>query len=143
MPYIGVMIVGYGGVGKSSLLRGLKKMPLLQYPCSTQMAECKSLKSRKSSRRDAKASSRDAKASWASGSNTQWRDISEEDEYIEMAQLVQDIYGMSMSGQCLVEPKKPSDISNNDTHRSSLSEDATVYRNHSVQDIVDKVMEYA
>ena len=143
MPYIGVMIVGYGGVGKSSLLRGLKKMPLLQYPCSTQMAECKSLKSSKSSKRDAKASSRDAKASWASGSNTQWRDISEEDEYIEMAQLVQDIYGMSMSGQCLVEPKKPSDISNNDTHRSSLSEDLTVYRNRSVRDIVNKVMEYA
>ena len=150
MPYIGVMIVGYGGVGKSSLLRGLKKMPLLQYPCSTQMAECKSLKSSKSSRRDAKASSRDAKAlsrnskaSWASGSDAQWRDITEEDEYIEMAQLVQDIYGMSMSGQCLVEPKKPSEISKNDTDRSSLSEDVTVYENRSVRGIVDKVMKYA
>ena len=150
MPYIGVMIVGHGGVGKSSLLRGLKKMPLLQYPCSTQMAECKSLKSSKASSRDAKASSGDAKASsrnskasWASGSDAQWRDITEEDEYIEMAQLVQDIYAMSMSGQCLVEPKKPSEISKNDTDRSRLSEDVTVYENRSVRGIVDKVMKYA
>ena len=150
MPYIGVMIVGYGGVGKSSLLRGLKKMLLLQYPCSTQMAECKSIKSKKASSRDAKASSRDAKASsrnakasWASGSDAQWRDISEKDEYIEMAQLVQDIYGMSMSGQCLVEPNKPTEISKNDSDRSSLSEDLTVYNNRCVRDIVDKVMQYA
>ena len=157
MPYIGVMIVGYGGVGKSSLLRGLKKMPLLQYPCSTQMAECKSLKSSKASSRDANASSRDAnassrsaeassrsaKASWASCSDAQWSDISEEDEYIEIAQLVQHINGMSMSGQYLVEPKKPSEISNNDTDRSTLSDDVTVYKNRSVQDIVDQVMQYA
>ena len=135
--------MGYGGVGKSSLLRGLKKMPLLQFPCSTQMAECESLKSRKASIRDAKASSRNAKASWASGSDAKWRDISEKDEYIEMAQLVQDIYGMSMSGQYLVEPNKPSENSKNDSDRSSLSEDLTVYNNRSVRDIVDKVMEYA
>ena len=178
MPYIGVMIVGYGGVGKSSLLRGLKKMLLLKCPCSTQMAECKSLKSSKASSRNAKASSRDAKASsrdakassrdakassrdaqassrdakassrnakasWASGSNAQLRDISEEDEYIEMAQLVQDIYGMSILGQHLVEPKKSSEIFKNDTNRSSLSDNVTVYKNRSVQDIVDKVMKYA
>ena len=186
MPYIGVMIVGYGGVGKSSLLRGLKKMPILRFPCSTQMAECKSLKSSidakgrllhglkkmfllpfprstqmaedkslkssrdakaairdaKASSRDAKASSRDATASWASGSDAQWRDISEEDEYIEMAQLVQDI-GMSKSRQHLVEPKKPSEILKSNTDRSNLSEDMTVCKKHSVQDIVDKVMEYA
>ena len=137
MPYIGVMIVGHGGVGKSSLLRGLKKMRLLQLPCSTIMAVCESLKSS----RDA---SRDAKASWASGSDSQWNEISEEDEYSEMAQLVQDIYGMSKSGQHLVEPKKPSEISKGNTDQSNSSEeDVTVYQKHSVQDIVDKVMEYA
>ena len=145
VPYIGVMIMGYGGVGKSSLLRGLKNMPLLQFPHSTQMAECNSLKSSrdaKASSRDAKASSRDAKASWASGSDAQWRDISEEDEYIEMAQLVQDI-GKSKSRQHLVEPKKPSESLKCNTDRSNLSEDVTVYNNRCVQDIVDKVMEYA
>ena len=145
VPYLGVMIVGNGGVGKSSLLRGLKKMPILQFACSTVMAECESLKSSrdaKDSSRDATDSSRDAKASWASGSDTQWREISEEDEYIEMAQLVQDIYGMSKSGECQFEHNKPSKNPNSDTDRSSLSEDVALYKNRHVKDIVDKVMEY-
>ena len=129
VPYIGVMIVGYGGVGKSSLLRGLKKMPLLQFSCSTIMAECESLKS-----------SRDAGASWASGNNTQWRDISEEDEYKEMAELVQDIYN---SDEHLLEHMTNFENLNKYIDPLSLSEDATVYKNRSVQDIVDKVMEYA
>ena len=132
VPYLGVMIVGCGGVGKSSLLRGLKKMPILQYPCSTLMAECESLKS-----------SRDAGVSWVSGSDAQWRNISEEDEYSEMAQLVQDIHEMSKSGECLVDHKKLSENPINDTDRSSLSEDVTAYKNRSVQDIVDKVIQYA
>ena len=132
MSYIGVMIVGYGGVGKSSLLRGLKKMPLLQFPCSTILAECESLKS-----------SRDARASWASGSNTQWRNISEEDEYKEMAQLVQDIYGKSNSNEnpaeCKLALKNP-----NHSAQSILLEDMNVaYNNSDVNDIVQKVMEYA
>ena len=141
VPYLGVMIVGYGGVGKSSLLRGLKKMPLLQFPCSTIMAECESLKSS----RDAKDSSRDAKASWASGNDTQWREISEQDEHIEMAQLVQDIYAISMSVECQVKHKKPSKNPKSDSGRSSLSEYVTAYKkkNLRVQDIVDKVMQYA
>ena len=139
VPYIGVMIVGHGGVGKSSLLCGLKKEPL-KIPSSTPMAKCESLKSS----RDVKGSSRIAEASWASVSNTQWREISEEDEYTEMAQLVQDIYGMSSkSGQHLVEPKKPSEISKRETDRSCSSDDGTVYKKHSVQNIVDKVMQYA
>ena len=138
VPYIGVMIVGHGGVGKSSLLRGLKNMPL-KNSSSTPMAKCESLMSSS----DARDPSSKAEASWASGSNTQWREITEDDEYSEMAQLVQDIYGMSKSEQHLAEPKKPSEISKRDTDRSSLSDDVTVVKTHRVQDIVDKVMEYA
>ena len=126
------MIVGYGGVGKSSLLRGLKKMPLLQFPCSTILAECESLKS-----------SRDARASWASGSDTQWRNISEEDEYKEMAQLVQHIYGKSNSNESLAECKLTLTNPNQNTQSILLEDMNGAYNNSSVQDIVKKVMEYA
>ena len=81
VSYVGVMIVGYGGIGKSSLLLGLKRKPLPSIPCSTLMADCETVK----------FSSRDAQASWASSSSHYWRDVSEEDEYMEMAQLILDI----------------------------------------------------
>ena len=124
------MIVGYGGVGKSSLLRGLKNMPLLQFPCSTLMAECESLKS----------SRRDAGASWASGSDTKWRDISEEDEYKEMAQLVQEIYSKSNSNEQLtLTLNNP----NHNTQSIVLEDMNGAYNNSKVKDIVKKVMEYA
>ena len=149
VPYLGVMIVGNGGVGKSSLLCGLKKKCLPEDSSSTVMADYQSLKSStdaKDSSEDLYDSSDDSskdETPWASGSDTQWREISEKDEYKEMAQLVQDIYEKSKSGECQVEHKKPSKNPKSDTDPSSLSEDVTVYKNRHVKDIVDKVMEYA
>ena len=62
-------------------------------------------------------------------------------EHTEMAKLVLDIFRMCKSGQHLVEHKKPYEISKCDTYRTSLSDDeVTVYKKHSIQDIVDEVM---
>ena len=70
---------GYGGIGKSSLLCGLKNQPLSDEPSSTLMADCHMISGQ----------SRPSQSSWTSSKGQAfWKDVTEEEEYIEMARLI-------------------------------------------------------
>ena len=77
MAYVRVMLVGPGGVGKSSFLCGLKNKSLPNIPSSTQIADTQSLRVARPTHR-----------SWASYKDKYWREITDDDEYDEMAQLL-------------------------------------------------------
>ena len=81
MAYIRVMLVGPGGVGKSSFLHGLKNESLPSTPSSTQIADTQSLKA-------AARAARPTSRSWASYKDEYWREITDDDEYDEMAELL-------------------------------------------------------
>ncbi len=75
MAYTCVMLYGSGGVGKTSLLRALKNLPLLPEANSTQLADIYSLKptiNPMASRKD----------------GIYWTDITEDDEFKEIIRLV-------------------------------------------------------
>ena len=81
VAYVRVMLVGPGGVGKSSFLRGLKNESLPSTPSSTQIADTQSLKA-------AARAARPTSRSWASYKDEYWREVTDDDEYDEMAQLL-------------------------------------------------------
>ena len=81
VAYVRVMLVGPGGVGKSSFLRGLKNESLPSTPSSTQIADTQSLKA-------AARAARPTSRSWASYKDEYWSEVTNDDEYNEMAQLL-------------------------------------------------------
>ena len=66
------MLLGPAGVGKSSLLRGLKKLPFVQEGNSTQVADVRPIS-----------------YNWATGD---WKDVDEQDELDEVAKLLATVY---------------------------------------------------
>ena len=78
VAYVRVMLVGPGGVGKSSFLHGLKNESLPSTPSSTQIADTQSLKA-------AARAARPTSRSWASYKDDYWKEITDDDEYNEMA----------------------------------------------------------
>ena len=116
VSYAGFMMVGYGGIGKSSLLCGLKNQPLPDVPTSTLMADCHTI-------------ARPSESSWSSSKGqTFWKDVTEEEEYIEMARLT------------LTRKARKSLID-----ESTLSQDqqSPLFQRPDVKQIVDRVMFYA
>ena len=72
VAYSRIMLLGPAGVGKSSLVRGLKKQPFIQEGNSTQVADVKPVS-----------------YSWATGD---WKDVGEEDELDEVAKLLASVH---------------------------------------------------
>ena len=80
------MLLGPAGVGKSSLLRGLKKLPFILEGNSTQVADVRPIS-----------------YNWATGD---WRDANEQDELDEMAKLLAIVYHDEQSVHQLVSSVK-------------------------------------
>ena len=120
VTYAGFMLLGYGGIGKSSLLCGLKNQPLPDVPSSTLMADCHTI-------------SRPSQSSWTSSKGqTFWKDVTEEEEYIEMARLI-------------FQARKSSKASESLFDRLPLSQDQEnpLLQRQDVRQVVNKVMFYA
>lgn len=77
VAYARVMLVGPGGVGKSSLLNGLMNLPMAIEGFSTQLAETITVK----------AKDRPSASYWAKSGNY-WVPVTDKDEMNELAQLV-------------------------------------------------------
>ena len=82
VAYSRIMLLGPAGVGKSSLVRGLKNQPFIQEGNSTQVADVKPVS-----------------YSWATGD---WKDVGEEDELDEIAKLLASVHHDVQSTQQLV-----------------------------------------
>ena len=121
VSYAGFMMVGYGGIGKSSLLCGLKNQPLPYVPSSTLMADCHTI-------------SRPSQSSWSSSKTgkTFWKDVTEKEEYIEMARLIN-------------QARKSSKYSKSLFDWLALSQDqgSPLFQHPDVKRIVNKVITYA
>ena len=120
VSYAGFMLLGYGGIGKSSLLCGLKNQPLPDVPSSTLMADCHTI-------------SRPSRSSWTSSKGlTFWKDVTEEEEYIEMAQLITQVCNFSKERKTLI-------------YGLAVSQDqeSPLLQRQDVKQIVNKVMTYA
>ena len=86
VAYVRVMLIGPGGVGKSSLLHGLMNLPLPRSANSTQLAETHTLRATDSY--------------WARAqAGGHWVRITDEDEIKELAQLVKQIQHRKQSAQ--------------------------------------------
>ena len=72
IAYARIMLLGPAGVGKSSLVRGLKKLPFIQEGNSTQVADVRPIS-----------------YNWATGD---WKDVCEQDELDEVAKLLATVY---------------------------------------------------
>ena len=72
VAYARIMLLGPAGVGKSSLVRGLKKLPFIKEGNSTQVAEVRPIS-----------------YNWATGD---WKDVCEQDELDEVAKLLATVY---------------------------------------------------
>ena len=72
VAYARIMLLGPAGVGKSSLVRGLKKLPFIQEGNSTQLADVRPIS-----------------YNWATGD---WKDVCEQDELDEVAKLLATVY---------------------------------------------------
>ena len=72
VAYARIMLLGPAGVGKSSLVRGLKKQPFIQEGNSTQVADVRPIS-----------------YNWATGD---WKDVCEQDELDEFAKLLATVY---------------------------------------------------
>ena len=80
------MLLGPAGVGKSSLVRGLKNQPFIQEGNSTQVADVKPVR-----------------YSWATGD---WKDVDEQDELDEVAKLLASVHHDVESTEQLVSSVK-------------------------------------
>ena len=89
VSYMGVMLIGYGGVGKSSLLCGLKNKPPPKLADSTPFAHLSSVKDVEA--KSESTAARKATAEWTTAGETYWKDTTEEEELDEMANLILDI----------------------------------------------------
>ena len=117
VSYAGFMMVGYGGIGKSSLLCGLKNQPLPDVPSSTLMADCHTI-------------SRPSQSSWSSSKTgkTFWKDVTEKEEYIEMARLITQAKKSSKYSKSLFD---------------WLDQESPLFQHPDVKQIVNKVIFYA
>ena len=112
-------MVGYGGIGKSSLLCGLKNQPLPDVPSSTLMADCHTISGHL----------RPSQSSWTSSKGqTFWKDVTEREEYIEMARLMHQARKFSKEGKTLIE---------------SQDQQSHLFQHPDVKQIVNEVMFYA
>ena len=112
-------MVGYGGIGKSSLLCGLKNQPLPDVPSSTLMADCHTISGHL----------RPSQSSWTSSKGQMfWKDVTEEEEYIEMARLMQQARKYLKESKSLIE---------------SQDQQSHLFQHPDVKQIVDEVMFYA
>ena len=119
VSYSGFMMVGYGGIGKSSLLRGLKNQPLPYVPSSTLMADGHTI--------------RPSQSAWTSSKGqTFWKDVTEREEYIEMARLI-------------LQARRNSRARKKSFDRLAESQDQEnpLLQHPDVKQIVDKVLMYA
>ena len=82
VAYSRIMLLGPAGVGKSSLVRGLKNQPFIQEGNSTQVADVKPVT-----------------YSWTTGD---WKDVGEEEELDEIAKLLASVHHDVRSTQQLV-----------------------------------------
>ena len=72
IAYARIMLLGPAGVGKTSLVRGLKKLPFIRKSTSTQVADV-----------------RPVSYSWSTGN---WKDVNEQDELDEVANLLATVH---------------------------------------------------
>ena len=82
VAYARIMLLGAAGVGKSSFVRGLKKLPFNQEVDSTLVADVRPIS-----------------YNWTTGD---WRDANDQDELDEMAQLLANVYHNEQSAHKLV-----------------------------------------
>ena len=123
VSYAGFMMVGYGGIGKSSLLCGLKNQPLPDVPSSTLMADCHMISGH----------SRPSQSSWTSSKGQAfWKDVTEEEEYIEMARLILQARKSLKANESLF-----------DRLLVSQDQENPLLQREDVRQIVEKVMFYA
>ena len=123
VSYAGLMMVGYGGIGKSSLLCGLKNQPLRDVPSSTLMADSHMISGHL----------RPSQSSWTSSKGqTFWKDVTEEEEYIEMARLILQARKSSKASESLF-----------DWLPLSQDQENPLLERQDVRQIVNKVMFYA
>ena len=80
------MLIGPGGVGKSSLLNGLMNLPLPHEACSTQLVDTYNL--------------RPAKTFWAKQVGGYWVKVTDQDEIDELVHLVQTVSEKNESKIC-------------------------------------------
>ena len=112
-------MVGYGGIGKSSLLCGLKNQPLPDVPSSTLMADCHTISGHL----------RPSQSSWTSSKGQMfWNDVTEVEEYMEMARLMQQARKYLKESKSLIE---------------SQDQQSHLFQHPDVKQIVDEVMFYA
>ena len=112
-------MVGCGGIGKSSLLCGLKNQPLPDVPSSTLMADCHTISGHL----------RPSQSSWTSSKRQMfWKDVTEEEEFTEMARF------MNHAKKNLKESKSLIDSQDQQSH---------LFQHPDVKQIVDEVMYYA
>ena len=123
VAYAGFMMVGYGGIGKSSLLCGLKNQPLPDVLSSTLMADSHMISGHL----------RPSQSSWTSSKGqTFWKDVTEEEEYIEMARLILQARKSSKASESLF-----------DWLPLSQDQENPLLQHQDVRHIVSKVMFYA
>ena len=125
VAYAGFMMVGYGGIGKSSLLCGLKNQPLPDVLSSTLMADSQTISGHL----------RPSQSSWTSSKGqTFWKDVTEEEEYIEMARLILQVRKSSKASESLFDWLPLSQDQENPN---------PLLQHQDVRQIVNKVMFYA
>ena len=112
-------MVGCGGIGKSSLLCGLKNHPLPDVPSSTLMADCHTISGHL----------RSSQSSWKSSKRQMfWKDVTEEEEYTEMARFMNHAKKYLKESKSLIE---------------SQDQQSHLFQHPDVKQIVDEVMYYA
>ena len=124
VAYARVMLVGPGGVGKSSLLHGLMNLPLPTEACSTQLADTFTL--------------RPTDTYWArSKCGGHWIKVTDKDEIAELVQLVQarNKLAKKLKGQKL-EVKKAQDS-------PELKFKSEKFTHPQVKEVVDEAIEAA
>ena len=123
VAYAGFMMVGYGGIGKTSLLCGLKNQPLPDVLSSTLMADSHMISGHL----------RPSQSSWTSSKRKKfWKDVTEEEEYIEMARLILQARKSSKAIESLF-----------DWQPLSQDQESPLLQRQDVRQIVNKVMFYA
>ena len=81
VAYARIMLIGPGGVGKSSLLHGLMNLPLPHEAYSTQLADTYNLKH----------TGREAETFWAKQVGGYWVKVTDQDEIDELVHMVKTV----------------------------------------------------
>ena len=120
VAYARVMLIGPGGVGKSSLLSGLMKKKFSKLTESTQGADIFNL--------------RPTESYWARSTGGHWEIISDEDEIKELAQLIQRV----QQNQQLIKGSH-SKSSSDQPKPSFIVKDEEKFNHPSVKEIIDEI----